>query len=83
MTGHQTWKFDCIDQNSSLSLPIVTNEKNSNFILQNQEKKRGLCKRSAKELLFEWQYHRISSRDLSGRVINNLDMKWSRSERDN
>lgn len=23
MTGHQTWKFDCIDQNSSLSLPIV------------------------------------------------------------
>ena len=27
MTGHQTWKFDCIDQNSSLSLPIVTNKK--------------------------------------------------------
>lgn len=65
MTGGQTGRFDCIDKKISFASNSDHWKKNSHFVLQNQEKKRGLCKSSTKELLSEWQHHRILSRDSS------------------
>ena len=80
VTGGPTWRFDCFDQNSSLSLPIVTNEKKIQISFCKNRRKKEDYTLYVKVLPKNFY---LNGNTIGFLVTSNLDIKWSRSERDN